>query len=143
MKKLFLTLLVLSSILFAELSKKGGIVTDSITKLQWQDDAVGEKLIWKAAIAQCEALDLGGYADWRLPNIKELSSIIDDTRHTPAVTLVFQNTATDDYYWSSTTDAGNTSYVFGVEFNYGELERAWTQQYRGTGNYVRCVRARE
>ena len=141
MKKIFLILLALSSILFAELSKKGGIVTDSITKLQWQDDTVGEKLAWEAAIAQCEALDLGGYTDWRLPNIKELSSIIDDTRHTPAVTLVFQNTAVDfyDVYWSSTTYAKYDVQAFLVRFKKGNVE----VQYKSYDNHVRCVRVGE
>ena len=141
MKKIFLILLALSSILFAELSKKGGIVTDNITKLQWQDDAVGEKLAWESAIAQCEALDLGGYTDWRLPNIKELSSIIDDTRHTPAVTLVFQNTAVGSYdeYWSSTTYAKYEREAFYVYFKKGNVG----ETYKSNDKYVRCVRAGE
>ena len=31
---------------------------------------------WHDALAYCENLDLGGHDDWRLPNVKELQSIV-------------------------------------------------------------------
>ncbi|MCF6243460.1 MAG: DUF1566 domain-containing protein [Sulfurovum sp.] len=140
MKKMFLIILGLSTILFAGLTKKGGIVTDSITKLQWQDDTISEELSWERAIEECAALDLGGFTDWRVPNIRELHSIVDDTRANPAITLVFQNTAQDNY-WSSTTKADSTRYAFVVRFDSGNSDYYSKSSYYK--KYVRCVRGGE
>lgn len=139
MKKMFLIILGLSTVLLAEFTKTGGIVTDSITKLQWQDDTVSAELTWTRAIEECEALDLGGHNDWRMPNIKELSSLIDDSRRRPAITLVFQNTV-NAYYWSSTTHAGSDTLAYSIYFDSGTIN---TSRKRYRDYYVRCVRAGE
>ncbi len=55
-----------------------GTVTDSITKLMWQKNE-NERMNWYDAMKHCNDLDLGGFNDWRLPNIKELNSILDLT----------------------------------------------------------------
>ena len=125
------------SILHAGLSKTGNIVTDSATGLEWQDDAVGTKTIWQDAIARCETLTLDAKSDWRLPNLNELTSIVDDTKSYPAIdTTVFNNTISN-YYWSSTTIAGSTNYAWRVYFNYGPQYG----NYKTDNSYVRCVRA--
>jgi len=84
------------------------IVTDITTGLQWQDnmDAKTVELKWEEAIDYCENLTLGGFYDWRLPNIKELQSMVDYTRSPALDTSVFQyyNIA---YMWSSTTYVNN------------------------------------
>ena len=54
-----------------------GTVTDSATRLQWQQKDDGVRREWKEALAYCEALNLGGQQDWRLPDSKELQSIVD------------------------------------------------------------------
>lgn len=68
-----------------------GTITDVHTQLMWQKntaDANGDGevdnefighdvLAWAAAKNYCEQLDFAGYRDWRLPNLKELSSLID------------------------------------------------------------------
>jgi len=55
------------------------IVTDNKTKLQWQDDknTASDDIVlkWGKAVSYCETLTLGGYSDWRLPNIDELSNL--------------------------------------------------------------------
>ena len=137
MRQILLITLGLSTALFASFSKNGNIVIDSTTGLQWQDDAIGSVMAWTAAIDYCENLTLDTYSDWRLPNLKELISIVDDTKVDPSIdTLVFQNTASDDY-WSSTTYAGHSDYAWYVYFRYGY------QSYYVKANsiYVRCVRA--
>jgi Protein of unknown function (DUF1566) len=40
----------------------------------------GKGLSWQQALAWCEDLTLAGHDDWRLPNAKELPSIVDYTR---------------------------------------------------------------
>jgi hypothetical protein len=68
------------------------VVNDTKTGLMWQDDAVGSTMTWANAITTCESLTLGGYSDWRLPNIRELKSIVDRTRYNPAISPITATT---------------------------------------------------
>lgn len=117
-----------------------GVVVDNKTGLAWQDDYAdngGEikEATWQEALVYCEELSLGSRDDWRLPNIKELRSIVDRSRYDPAIDAVFTN-VTSDYYWSSTTGVSDSSYAWSVYFKYGD--DGW---YSKTDeNPVRCVR---
>ena len=91
-----------------------------------------------ATTTTCQALNtavFGGYTDWRLPTETELSTLPDYGRSSPAMDATFVNTATDDY-WSSTSHAANTTAAWGVRFNYGLVYGYG----RGNSFYVRCVR---
>jgi arylsulfatase A-like enzyme len=57
-----------------------GTVTDLATGLMWQQADSGVGYDWSNALAYCEGMELAGYRDWRLPNAKELHSILDYTR---------------------------------------------------------------
>ncbi|SDT89905.1 Protein of unknown function [Verrucomicrobium sp. GAS474] len=62
----------------AYVDNKDGTVTDAVTGLMWQKTP-GRKMTWDEAAASVAAFDkqaLGGYADWRLPTVKELDSIL-------------------------------------------------------------------
>jgi len=128
----------LSVSLMADFTRDGttGIVTDSVTGLQWQDDATPSMMTWQDAIDYCEALSLGGNNDWRLPNMNELTSLVDDTVYNPSISNVFQHTVSSDY-WSSTTIAGGTSYAWIVDFGDGDQNG----DDKTGNNFVRCVRA--
>jgi hypothetical protein len=82
----------------------GGTVTDPATGLVWQQQPMQASLSWMEALAACEALELGGRTDWRLPNIVELASIIDTGRYWPTLDTRFFATAFsgNDAYWAST-----------------------------------------
>lgn len=86
-----------------------GTVTDYATGLMWQQDDSGSTHNWETALSYAESLDLAGYQDWRLPNAKELQSIVDYTQSpmtsgTAAIdTNYFNVTETESFYWSSTT----------------------------------------
>ena len=137
MRQILLITLGLSTALFASFSKNGNIVTDNSTGLQWQDNATGSTMTWTAAIDYCETLTLDTYSDWRLPNINELTSIVDDTKVNPSIdTSVFQNTASS-LYWSSTTYAGGSGNAWYVYFGSGNQD--YDDKTLGYG--VRCVRA--
>ncbi len=124
------------SILHAAYTKSGNIVTDSVTGLQWQDDAVATTTTWQGAIDRCEALTLDTYSDWRLPNLNELTSIVDDTKSNPSIdTTVFTNTFSN-VYWSSTTNV-YSSYAWAIPFRHGK-QSFYTKT---DSSYVRCVRA--
>ena len=113
-----------------------GIVTDNTTHLQWQDNAISEKMNWLSAIEACEELTLGGYSDWRLPNINELKSIRDTSKYNPAIKNIFQNTASGAY-WTSTTLAGYANNAWNIYFHQGGFENT---RHKNELNYVRCVR---
>ena len=119
----------------ADFTKNANIVTDNITGLQWQDDAL-VTATWLSAIQSCENLSLDGFNDWRLPNIKELSTLVDDNRSLPAIDTTFQNTSSNNY-WSSTTSLGDTSRARLVSFDSG----FHTPSIKSTSFNVRCVRA--
>ena len=115
-----------------------GTITDNATGLMWQQADSAEAMTWQEALAYCEDLSLAGYTDWRLPDAKELQSIVDytrspDTTHSAAISPLFGVTSiineagqTDfPFYWSSTThlklngNAGNAVYVsFGRALGY-------------------------
>ncbi|MBI3172450.1 MAG: DUF1566 domain-containing protein [Chloroflexi bacterium] len=96
-----------------------GTVTDSATGLMWSQADSGAALNWVDALAWVQtknAENYLGHNDWRLPNAKELQSILDYTRspattNSAAINAAFNATSftneggqTDwPWYWSSTT----------------------------------------
>jgi hypothetical protein len=56
---------------------------------------------WEGALVLASSDQFAGYADWRLPNVKELASLIEDTCFDPSInTFVFPNTPAD-FTWTS------------------------------------------
>ena len=74
-----------------------------------------------------------GYSDWRIPNVRELQSIIDYGRYSPSVNPVFNTGCTAgctvttcsctqaSFYWSSTTGAYGPSGGWVVAFYDGDV----------------------
>lgn len=60
-----------------------GTITDNATGLMWQKADSGAGMDWDNALTYAENMTLAGYDDWRLPNVKELQSIVDYT-HAPS-----------------------------------------------------------
>ena len=103
---------------------KDGTITDEATGLMWMTadsgwfkvgDVNNGTLNWKDALAWSENLVFAGHSDWRLPNAKELQSIVDynrspDTTDSAAIDPLFQTTEIVNtaglkdwgYYWTST-----------------------------------------
>jgi len=86
-----------------------GTVTDHDTGLMWTQ-APSPAMNWNAAISYAEGLTIGTYTDWRLPNVKELQSLVDVTLATstaaatalPCLQRTLFPAATATAYWSST-----------------------------------------
>ncbi|MEW6743618.1 MAG: DUF1566 domain-containing protein [Planctomycetota bacterium] len=96
-----------------------GTITDQATGLVWMQDDSGTGYNWEEALEYAENLALAGYDDWRLPNAKELQSIVDYTRSpssngSAAIDPIFQTTPIIDeagntnfaFYWTGTTHIG-------------------------------------
>jgi hypothetical protein len=91
---------------------KDGTVSDLATGLMWAKADGGKPTHWQQALAYCEGLELTGHDDWRLPNAKELQSIVDYTRAPdsrdpdqvgPAIDPVLTVSVTESWFLSSTT----------------------------------------
>jgi hypothetical protein len=81
-----------------------GTVSDLATGLMWMQHDSGKALDWKSALAYAENLEFAGYDDWKLPNIKELQSIVDYSEDYPAINkYFFETTDKNAYFWSSTS----------------------------------------
>lgn len=94
-----------------------GTISDLATGLMWAKDDNAQGIEWVEALPYAEGATLAGYSDWRLPNVKELQSIVDYSR-APSSSGVeaaidpifnctpFVNEAGDDdygYYWTGTS----------------------------------------
>lgn len=142
MQKIFLITLGFSVFLLADFTRDpNGTVSDSSYRLQWQDDYSDNSNTikesgWEAAILYCENLVLDGKTDWRLPNINELKTIIDDTKLTGLIFSTFLNTNRSDY-WSATTYNAIKNNAWTVDFNTG---RSTYGNAKNSTQSVRCVR---
>ncbi len=107
-------------------------VTDEASGLMWQKNDSGEGMVWEDALGYCEDLSLANYTDWRLPNAKELQSIVDYTKSpdatgTAAIESVFSITSINNeggekdypYYWTSTTHMNFINSQYGAYISFG------------------------
>jgi Protein of unknown function (DUF1566) len=110
-----------------------GTVYDSKTKLTWQQIIPAAIYTW--AEAQTHCADVG--AGWRLPTIKELLTIVDESQMAPSIDqTAFPSTPPNSLWWSSSPVAFSTSYAWLVDFSRGK-----TFAYEISNTlYVRCVR---
>lgn len=129
-----------------------GTVTDKITGLMWKQCSEGQSsaslpcdagvvadYTWQQALQQAETLNndggFVGYSDWRLPNHKELSSLVERQCASPAInTNIFPNTPASIYF-SSSPGAGVAREAWSVEFGGGGVG-----DYSFTTAAVRLVR---
>ena len=54
---------------------ENGTITDTETGLMWVSQDNGIPINWIDAVAYCKKLRTGGYADWRMPTVKELATL--------------------------------------------------------------------
>jgi len=98
-------------------------VTDNLTGLVWARNAyMTVKLGWTSAIAYCEGLNYGGYTDWRLPNIREMQSLIDYGRYNPALPAGHPFISVQlGGYWTSSSGTGSPSNGWKVQIPNGNV----------------------
>lgn len=96
-----------------------GTITDNHTGLMWQKADFSAALDWEGALNCSEGLSLGGYNDWRLPNIKELQSINDEHAANPSLDRTYFAGTLPGEYWSSTTLFNQPASAWTVDFTYG------------------------
>jgi hypothetical protein len=120
-----------------------GTISDAAIGLTWMQADSGAGMDWEDALAYCENASVAGYDDWRLPDIKELQSIVEYSRspatsNSAAIDPLFTATGIIDeaggsdfpFYWSSTTHAdssGRGAFAAYVAFGsaLGYMGNAW------------------
>lgn len=114
------------------ITSTAGIVTDTLTGLIWLQNAncFGLSTLAQAlsnanglASGSCGLLDGSVAGDWRLPNLRELQSLVDYGRHSPALPSGHPFTGVQlSWYWSGTSHARITSfYAWGVNLTDGDV----------------------
>jgi len=96
---------------------KDAIVEDRWTGLCWTHTARTSATLvtWEEALKASVALNqdaFGGRANWRLPNIRELESLVDLARHSPALPAGHPFEDVQDGYWSSTSSVYEARYAW-------------------------------
>ncbi len=106
-----------------------GTITDNATGLMWAKDGNaagcnnGSTINWATSLTYANGLTFATYSDWRVPNIKELESIMLYEGATRSVDPTFFTNTKAGAYWSSTTTDGLTTY-------------AWIQDFAGSTKNV-------
>ncbi len=126
-----------------------GTVTDTKTQLMWKVCTEGQtwnagacdgnanEVSWQTALQTANDENFAGHSDWRLPNIKELQSLVAFNCTAPSInSIIFPNTAASGY-WSSSPNANSSSVAWGVYFGIGNDGN----NFRDSTNYVRVVRS--
>jgi hypothetical protein len=133
-----------------------GTVTDTATGLTWAQcaeglsgpacaDGAAATFTWAEALIRARDSTHAGYTDWRLPTVKELSSIVEERCNHPAINLaVFPNTPSSGFwsaspygFWYASPYGGVSNYAWGVNFSSG-----YAYDYgRDYGYHVRLVRS--
>lgn len=100
-------------------NNNGTVARDNLTGLEWLiNTATGPGYMnWTSALAYCNNLvvtsiwyeSITTNADWRLPNIKELSSICDYGQNNPSLPAEHPFVLCDGDYWSSTSVSAETN----------------------------------
>ncbi|MRX64526.1 DUF1566 domain-containing protein [Maribacter sp. RZ05] len=115
-----------------------GTVTDNATGLMWQQVDDGNTYDWANALAYAKNSELAGYTDWRLPNTKELQSIVDYEKTTiPAIDeTYFTCTDSDSWFWTSTTqgDFKYTACYIAFGYAYSRENSSATEYYDWHGS---------
>ena len=143
-----------------------GTITDLNTGLTWEEKGSGGNAstcltdlhgvnsactwaqatgAWIDAVNAEGGTGFAGHSDWRLPNVKELQSIVDYGRFGPAINPVFNN-GIDSFtaaanYWPSTPDAAIPSSAWVVVFSSGFVDtfnKSFTSRVRAVRSPKSC-----
>lgn len=130
-----------------------GTVTDNDTDLMWMQCSEGQTWepnggagnctgtatphTWDAALALANGKTFAGHSDWRLPDIKELASLVAEDRYDPAINSAIFPAPPSSSFWSGSPYANNSNYSWSVDFTFGDAY----YNNRNSSPRVRLVRS--
>ncbi|MES1207165.1 MAG: DUF1566 domain-containing protein [Pseudomonadota bacterium] len=125
-----------------------GEVQDNYTALVWQQATSPAQMTFADAKAYCAALALNGHV-WRLPSIREASTLVDEAQVAPSINrTMFPGTKSgarsNNWYWAGHNAAGSTTAAWGINFDDGftgaNIATDTTAWNYFTTVWARCVR---
>ncbi len=147
MKILIITILIVNILQSDFIRIESGLVIDTSKGLIWQDKVINSINSWEDTIDStnfdsCHKSTLAGYTDWRLPNINELKTLIDYTKHAPAfdISIFTETERLEDhiFFLSSTTFHIDKTKVWSIDFYNGSI----IPRNKVDTAFYRCVRNR-
>ncbi|MEA1928457.1 MAG: DUF1566 domain-containing protein, partial [Candidatus Auribacterota bacterium] len=126
-----------------------GTITDLASGLMWQKaDSLGmefgdlsRQMSWTDAFSYVAAMNsqgYGGHYDWRIPNIKELSSIINQGTWLPSIYYIFDSMQSANYWSSTSLEIQGSQRAYHILFNEGFVQYAYPDS---SAMYVKAVRS--
>lgn len=131
---------------------KDGTISDKATGLMWMQMDNQKGVNWQEALSYAENTQFAGHSDWRLPNAKELQSLVDysrspSTTNSAAIDPLFSCTKITNeagksdfpFYWTGTTHsnwtekAGNAAAYLSFGRALGNMDRGWVDVH-GAGS---------
>ena len=123
-------------------------VKDTKTGLIWQRCSLGQTWSGSSCTGKAATYDwtnalqtaknMGN--EWRVPNIKELDSLVEEACYNAAINETFFPNTVSSYYWSSSPVANDSSDAWVVDFYQGS-DHYNSKYYKNHGYYVRLVRS--
>jgi len=128
-------------------SDNWSIIYDKVTGLFWEiktkDDSIhnmNKTYSWynmnKDFISILNNTAFGGFSDWRIPNAKELHTIINLNNNNPSIDQNYFPNCSSAYFWSSNEKIDNMAHAWSVNFNDGND----IYDLKITKQYIRAVR---
>ena len=138
---------------------ENGTLTDTRTGLTWKRCSEGQTwtgstcsgsaspFSWAQALEHAQSHVYAGHNDWRLPNVKELRSLVEECRSKPSINeTMFPNTpnsAGSPYFWSASPNASYANCAWDVNFksgyshyvNRGSFNRSNVRLVRGGNSF--------
>lgn len=102
------------------------VVLDRLTELTWTQcaDLADRWTTWEEAfgvVARMNAKGVGGRRSWVLPTINELESLVDASRHTPALPEGHPFRNVQEAYWSSTSSGFEPDWCMALYMHKGAV----------------------
>lgn len=117
-----------------------GTATDNLTGLMWATDGSLVYGTWANCLSTINSLNAGsgiyGHTDWRMPNAKELFSLMSTEQAGLAAGHPFYNTGLWNSFWTSTTVVGNPGNAFAIAIYRGDLGTAAKTDASGMRSFL-------